>query len=167
MRPAPATTLGILLAAAGCAAGEIAPIETSSLLEVGTGEDGFRPLDQGAHLEVVLGPQGGYHVVGNVRVRGFAPAEAFEQRPEGIYFSLVADDGTPLNLDLGATQSSLVRQSDGSWVCTPGHHVLIDGDPAELDGIPARFSARMRTADGEMAIDERVVVLVNTGPAAP
>lgn len=148
--------LALLPALAGCAAaGEITPFDTSSQLEIGTGEAEFKPLEDGSPLEVVLGVQGGYHVVGNVRVRGFA---------DGVRFSVISYDGFPLNLDAGMIQTGLQMQPDGSFVCSPGHHVLVGAQPQELDGTPAVFSVDMLDANRELVSDEREVVLMFAGP---
>lgn len=152
-----------LLVAAGCAAGEIAPIDTSSALEIGTGEMEFRPLADGDPLEVVLGPQGGYHVVGNARVVGFVPAPVLGEQPEGMRFAVTSDQGVALNLDGGAIHTSLERQPDGSYTCLPGHHVMVAPPPADFEGMAAEFTVEMVGADGELLIDSRRVVLTRAG----
>ncbi len=62
----------VALLAAGCADPE--PVEPA--VSLGTGELAFEPLVEGGVLSVVHGPQGGYHVVGSVRARGFDPGDA-------------------------------------------------------------------------------------------
>ena len=39
-------------------------------IELGTGEITFAPLANGDEIEVIRGPQGGYHFLGSMRVRG-------------------------------------------------------------------------------------------------
>ncbi|HJL19574.1 MAG TPA: hypothetical protein RMH99_28180 [Sandaracinaceae bacterium LLY-WYZ-13_1] len=41
--------------------------------ELGTGEVEFEPLAEGDELPYILGPQGGYHFLASVRVRGVEP----------------------------------------------------------------------------------------------
>jgi hypothetical protein len=150
-------TLAILLSAAGCAAtGEIAPFDPTSNIEIGTGESEFVPLEDDDELEVVLGVQGGYHVVGNARVRGYA---------DGVRFTVMSYDGLPLNIDAGMIQTGLERQPDGTFVCSPGHHVLVGAEPQELDGTPALFTVDMLDAERQVVADERRVRLVFAGPA--
>lgn len=152
-------TASLLLALAGCA-GEISPFDTSSQLELGTGDLEFQELADDGELEVVLGAQGGYHVVGNARIYGFAPADVLGANAEGVRFELTAYDGLPLNIDSGEIRIGLKPMPDGTYVCQPGHHVLV-GEPApeELDGTPALFSVEMTGMDGEILADARRVRL--------
>src|SRR5262245_5325699 len=151
--------LGALLAAAGCAPGEIVPaIDSASGIELGTG-DQFEPLDDDAPLDVVLGIQGGYHVVGNALISGYIPHPVLGGGGGEVRFELIAYDGIPLNIDSGEIQNGLEEHPDGTYSCSPGHHVLIGVQPAELDGTPAEFRVLMPDAAGEMMIDSRRVVL--------
>ena len=42
-------------------------------VEIGTGEDGFEPLFAGDPVTMVHGPQGGWHVLGSVRIWNMGP----------------------------------------------------------------------------------------------
>ena len=44
-------------------------------VEVGTGEIAFEPTEDGDTLEIVQGPQGGFHLLTSVRVHGIAPGD--------------------------------------------------------------------------------------------
>ena len=44
-------------------------------IELGTGEEVFRPLNDGDYLEPEFGPQGAPHIWGALRLRGFHPGE--------------------------------------------------------------------------------------------
>lgn len=44
-------------------------------LEVGTGEINFVPLEDGDTLEIIQGPQGGFHLLTSLRVHGIAPGD--------------------------------------------------------------------------------------------
>jgi hypothetical protein len=151
--------LAMALAAAACEPGEIVPpIDSTSAVELGTG-DQFEPLDDDAPLDVVLGIQGGYHVVGNALISGYIPQPVLGGGGDEIRFELIAYDGIPLNIDSGAIQTGLQQNPDGTYTCAPGHHVLVGVEPAELDGTPAEFRVLMPDAEGEMMIDSRRVVL--------
>ncbi len=150
----------VVLGLAGCAAGEIVPsIDSSTAVELGTGEAEFQPLDDDAQLEVVLGIQGGYHVVGNALISGYFPQPVLGGGGGEIRFELIAYDGIALNIDSGAIQTALQQHPDGTYTCMPGHHVLIGAQPAELDGTPAEFRVVMAEAAGEVITDSRRVVL--------
>lgn len=155
-----AVPLALAVALAGCAAGEIAPIaQPESGVELGTGEAEFQPLDDDAVLEVVLGVQGGYHVVGNAHIFGYVPPPVLGGGGDNIHFQVLAYDGIPLNIDSGAIQTGLKEEPDGTFTCSPGHHVLVGAQRDELDGTPAEFTVEMVGEDGEMMTDSRRVVL--------
>jgi hypothetical protein len=60
----------------GLLAACVEPVPTDPAVSLGTGELAFEPLAEGGDLAVVHGPQGGYHVVGSVRARGFDAGDA-------------------------------------------------------------------------------------------
>lgn len=54
----------------GAGSGDDGPVECGDLtpsIEVGTGEDGFEPIEEGAPITMVHGPQGGWHMLGSVQ----------------------------------------------------------------------------------------------------
>ena len=163
-KPLIACLLVAAAAVAGCTAGEIGPIDTGSVIELGTGEATFQPLEDDATLEVVLGTQGGYHVVGNARLFGYVPGPILGEQPDGMHFEVVAYNGQRLNLDSGVIHTPLAPQPDGSFTCLPGHHVLVDVLPEDIDGTPALFTVQMAGVDGELLTDERRVILHFVGP---
>lgn len=63
----------VVLLFAGCAEEPSPPLEPA--VEVGSGELAFASLVDGGEILVVHGPQGGYHLVGSVRARGFDPGD--------------------------------------------------------------------------------------------
>jgi hypothetical protein len=63
----------LLLLAAVAACGADGMVYGDPAAVIGTGELEFEPLGDGDELYVVLGPQGGYHLNGSVRVQGVAP----------------------------------------------------------------------------------------------
>lgn len=155
----------VSLLAGGCTV-EVAVRAGASELELGTGEAGFLPLEDESQLEVVLGPQGGLHVVGNVRVRGLVPVDPIGGDGHDILFWVMAYDGAMISLDTGPIPARLAAQQDGTFVCAPGHHVLVEGTGEEITGTRAEFGVEMADAYGEPVIDSRTVVLVYAGPAA-
>lgn len=58
MRALPAALLGLGWLASGCGP----PADCEPSLAIGTGIDLFEPLHDGDELELVFGPQGGYHL---------------------------------------------------------------------------------------------------------
>lgn len=60
----------VAFVAGGCA-NDAAPKEGT--LELGSGESEFAPIEDGAHVDLVRGAQGGYHVWLSMRATGLAP----------------------------------------------------------------------------------------------
>ena len=54
----------LLILTQGCASSAIPAVE------IGTGEIEFQPLDDGDMLDIIQGPQGGFHLLGSLRVKG-------------------------------------------------------------------------------------------------
>jgi hypothetical protein len=74
MRRAPILALALLVGCpppGGTDAGSVDAGPPS--LELGTGESSFVPVVDGGEIELVHGPQGGWHAVGAVRMSGFDP----------------------------------------------------------------------------------------------
>ncbi len=100
-RHAITASLAVVLGAAlaGCPSGVDcdALAETPATIELGTGSAVFKSLDDGDDLEIELGPQGGMHVWGSVRLTGVHPG----------------DPDDPLSLDNPLLQFS-VTEADGT-----------------------------------------------------
>lgn len=141
----------------------------SGPVTLGTGQDAWEdvPLD-GARVELVAGPQGGWHVYGRVRLRGVAP---------DVYltFSLApAGGGAPVNL-----ANETVRRQERRGLTLVGDVyessvgelvILADGvRPPDVVGRSFRFSVRVERPDPTLTRvlvggDERVVTVVDNRP---
>lgn len=138
-------------------------------IELGTGQDRFEDLPrEGGHVELVHGPQGGWHVYGRVRLRGVTP---------DVYltFSLVPEaGGAPVNL-----ANETVRRQERRGLTLVGDAyessygelvILADGvRPPDVVGRRFRFGVRVERPDAILTralvgADERRVTVVVEQP---
>ncbi len=139
--------LGLALPAGCSAAGgdlEASLDGGAPALALGTGEAAFEPVAEGGELELVHGPQGGWHVVGAVRMGGFAP--------DGTVLTYTVRDGaTPLvEVPIALRTSRLVR--DGAGYLKLGDLLIfpITG-PADVVGHAVTIEARVTRDGAELA----------------
>ncbi len=170
-------TLPLLLALVGCETGDDAIDDASSSsaqhspasttnppmmeasFELGTGLTRWQALAEGDSIELVAGPQGGWHV--DVSVRG-AGVE-----PEGLrldYYARDAEDGAELSY---VTSSQLIEGSvlpaDEGWLRL-GDRVVFDIDgPEEVVGADICLIVEISGADWQ-AEDQRCVTVVDALP---
>ncbi len=143
---------------AGLDAGPVAPVAT-----VGTGVSLWEEIPTaGARMEVVMGPQGGFHVLGRARFRGL-PGDVFvgfALRPAGGG-EAVTEGGLVRRVD----RRGLTRWGDG-WETTSAELVILAPGvtPAAVVGRPMRLELTVTDAAGRMATDARDVTLVDEVP---
>lgn len=131
--------------------------ETPSL-EIGTGLEAYEPLpDEAPTLEIVHGPQGGYHIYLSMRVVGL--------EPEMLVWRVVRErDASVLaNLELGARPGTFVPAQGalervGDWV------VLAVNSPADVTMDALRVEARVTSRSGVTATAMRIVRIVDDEP---
>ncbi len=148
---------------------EVDATEAPGPIELGTGRFAFEPLPRvGGRAELVMGPQGGWHIYGRVRLRGISP---------DVYltFSLVPEDGgAPVNL----ANETVRRQERRGLIATGDFYetsagelvILADGvRPPAVVGRRFRFGVRVERPDPVMTralvgTDEREVMVVDEAP---
>ncbi len=129
---------------------------------LGTGVSAFELLpSEGAVLELVRGPQGGFHVYGAVRLARIDPDGA-----ELDYEVRRADDGSTLTLVRRVRLSRRrIQLRTGGCMFRLGDLLIFDPDrfsvPADVEGLQVEVSATLRTADGVDFQDARAVRLVD------
>jgi hypothetical protein len=147
-----ATTLEdatIALDAAGPDAGPV--------LELGTGLEGFEPLGTPAEVELVHGPQGGYHLTMAMR--------AWQLVPVALRWQVYRVDDARLlaDLPLDARPGSFVPT--GGALVRAGELVILDVlGPTEIVDREVRIDANVRAATGEMAARSVTVRVVDREP---
>ena len=143
--------------------------ESAGPVELGTGRDRFEALPRaGGGVELVMGPQGGWHVYGRVRLRGITPDVylTFALIPEG--------GGAPVNF-----ANETVRRQERRGLTAVGDLyessygelvILADGvRPPDVVGRRFRFGVRIERPDATMVrvlvgSDERAVTVIDEVP---
>ncbi len=115
-------------------------------LEIGAGEEdggpGFLPLEAGAQLALVAGPQGGFHVYMNLRVQGDDAAVAFGPNPIVRRAARRSSDGALIQR---ATRREPFIETVGGFDTSPSLLVILCPTPP---GVPI--------ADQTIALDVSV-----------
>lgn len=134
----------------------------TSRAELGTGQLSWEDLTtDGTHVELIHGPQGGYHVFGRVRFTGLSPQV-------GITFEVTpVEGGAPVN---DPTDRIVLAEGRGllpvgqAWETSNAQLVVLTTihDPSPVVGRRFRFSVTVTsTATGESARDTRVITIVD------
>ncbi len=158
--------IGLLLL--GCTSDDSPEVVLDPGIELGTGVDEFVPLEDGDEMAVILGPQGGYHLDGSLRVQGIDPGnedDLGDPRNPLTVFEAVVDDGTVVSGLAGATsveyrQGIKASETPGVYEMV-GRRILLDiQDDSELQGRTLTVSVTVEDVDGVVLTDERDVVAV-------
>ncbi|HHH28535.1 MAG TPA: hypothetical protein ENK57_09335 [Polyangiaceae bacterium] len=127
-------------------------------VELGTGTAAFEAIPEtGGELELVGGPQGGFHV--------FVTARLFNLDPEGMTLRFSARDsststavGTPAVFLLVAAR---VQREGDHFVRVGDFLILDDSSPDAVRGTTLDITVTAEDADGRAASDERTVLIVD------
>jgi len=134
-------------------------------LELGTGRTAYEAVPpSGANVELVHGPQGGYHIYGRYRFSDFAP-DVY------VNFRLTpAEGGAALNNPDDRVrrieQRGLQRAGD-AWECAFPELVILTTirGPADVVGRRFRLELFLRSAaTGQIATTEREITIVDDVP---
>lgn len=114
----------------------------SALLELGTGQLQWEPLNpSGNRLELIHGPQGGYHVFGRVRYRQLGP---------DVYLSfrvVPVEGGPPVNDPAARIRlreaRGLVRVGSDTWETSSAQLVILEAIRGPMDVVGRRFRLEM------------------------
>jgi len=155
---------GLLVACAG----DLQVPDLDPDLQLGTGVDAFVALDDGDEVEVVFGPQGGYHVDGSLRVQGIDPGDEDDlgdPRNPLTVFQVRREDGAIVSGLQGAEaiefrQGIRTAEMPGTYEMV-GRRILLDiRSDAELEGQTLTISVSVEDANGVDLYDERAVTAV-------
>jgi hypothetical protein len=121
---------------------------SARVVELATGARTWQelPRDGTGRAEVVLGPQGGYHVFGRVRLHGLAPDVT-------LRFRVTSADGARILTDdrdtiRRVTGRGLLAVGDGAFESTSGELVILQiRSPAEVVGQRWRMEVQVMPAD--------------------
>jgi hypothetical protein len=131
------------------------------LLEVGSGAFGFQEIVAGAEeVELVHGPQGGYHVFGSVKVRDVA----LDPGVSLLFFFRPFDRCDDIMLAearsaIDVAEASFRNAGDG-FRAAYGYLVILDTSaPEEIDGRRFVLGVELTDAEGSVYRDETEVVV--------
>lgn len=122
-------------------------------VELGTGLEAFETVPvRGGELELVHGPQGGWHVYVSVRVRGLVPSE--------LVYDVTRDDGVVLaHVPITVREGTFVSRDE--WHERVGDLAIFAiASPDEVVGRDVHASVVVIASDGRRfgaALDARVV----------
>lgn len=131
----------------------------ASSVELGTGTSAFETIPEtGGELELVGGPQGGFHVFVAARLRGL--------NPEGMTLTFSATDvDTGANVGVPATFNLITSrvQPDGEGHVRVGDFLILDeANPDNVRGRTLDITVLAEEAGtGRSATDHRVVLIVD------
>ncbi len=133
-------------------------------VELGTGLYAFEPLVEGEPIEVVFGPQGGYHLEGSIRVQGLQAGDAeslSDPSNPTIRFEVLLD-GESILLSGDYTQGLEVAPvEDRPWSHQMiGRRVILDiEDDDPLVDEQVELSVEVADVDGTVVSDLRLLVV--------
>lgn len=122
-------------------------------IEMGTGEWDWEPLEDGQEIDVIQGPQGGFHLLGSVRVAGIAAGTADDlgdpDNPTTRFW--VMHEGVDLAPSSVFIQGLDASPSDAEPFSHQmvGRFVIMDiAADDELDGVEIAFGVSVEDVDG-------------------
>jgi hypothetical protein len=127
-------------------------------VELGTGLEAFVPIpDEGAELELVHGPQGGWHVHLSLRVRGFVPT--------GLIYEItrLSDGELVCMLPLGVREGTFVER-DGALERVGDFAIFSITSPEEIVGQDVLVRASLYDAERRSVMDEVRARIVDLAP---
>jgi hypothetical protein len=148
-----AATLGSSVA---CGGSEDVALRGPAEVELGRGLSSFEPLPaSGGELELVGGPQGGFHVFVAARVTGLDV--------EGLtieYSAIDAASGEAVGHSATFVSARVVREGT-SWVRFGDRLILDDARPDPVRGRQLEIHLRVEEQSGLSATDARTVLIVD------
>jgi hypothetical protein len=116
-------------------------------LDLGTGETALVPLTDGGTIELIYGPQGGWHVWASVGIYGIDPQDRV------IRYTATSTDGTVLaSAGYALMTRNLVADGDG-WLRL-GDRVIFDGITGPSDVVGRTIVLRATLEESPLAIGD-------------
>lgn len=127
-------------------------------LSVGTGESTFVPLVEGDALELVHGPQGGWHVIVSARMSGL------EVDGAALVIEVLAAAGEDVLARVSLSLLARRLERDGPSYLKLDNFLIFDvSGPSEIADRQVVVRARLE-AGGIVLTDERTVTVVDRSP---
>ena len=165
--------LSLLIALASAACGPVAgtdagpPIDAACTvgggatpwIVLGTGTASFVELPEGQEIELVHGPQGGFHLEATALFGLDASPDMHVLRYDAIRL-----DGSTLGTTQIALNERRLTRACGGWFRGGDIVVLMIAGPADVVGTDLDLVVSVLDADGEVVRDERRVRVVDVTP---
>jgi hypothetical protein len=137
--------------------------------EIGTGMFAFAPLVDGERLDLVSGPQGGFHFIVHARMRGLVPGDARRDLPTNptTWFRVLDENGTRVDIPEVRQLGYAPQAGAEGWYILPSGRILLIENAAapRLYGRPVTIEVQIRDAEGRMAGDTARITAVAYPPA--
>lgn len=162
-----ALLLGALALAMGCKGepdGEDTVPKLPPMVEIGTGETEFVPLEDGDTIYIVYGPQGGYHFNGSLRVQGIEAGDPDHiddpRNPITIFEAFEGDNRVDMDASTYKQGIDPVDGEPGVYEMI-GRRVILDiTSDAVLDGKEVRMTVRIEDVNGVVVEDGRTLLAI-------
>jgi hypothetical protein len=141
-------------------AGPPADLGGEPRVEIGTGVTSFIAIDDGADVELVNGPQGGWHVDVTLRLFQVDPQE-LTMRIEG--YDVTSGDSIGIPIERVLTERR-VQPEDDHWLRVGDQLIFAIEGPEEVVDTDVRIEARITTPEGASASAEKVVHVIDEVP---
>ena len=134
-------------------------------VEIGTGEIEFQPLDDGDMLDIIQGPQGGFHLLGSLRVKGIEAGDRSDlESPDNPTVIFAVDhEGVEL-ITIGSITQGLnaapLSQLPFTHQMTGRFAILDIAADDELDGETVQFSVSVADSNGVEVFDSVTLNLI-------
>lgn len=163
---------------AGCSDDSAPGIDAAPafVAEIGTGMFGFERLVEDQALDLIAGPQGGFHFVVHARMRGLTPGDPRQPGLPGnpnTYFRALDEDGVRVDVAEIRQIGYLPDPQVEGWYALPsGRILLIENTVARsLYGRPVTIELQIRDSAGRMAGDSVSITAIayppDAGPGRP
>lgn len=132
-------------------------------VELGTGSAAFEPLAAEQPLDIVAGPQGGYHFIVHARMREMAPGDpTMPGQPTNPSTTFSAFDESGVQIDVMNPPYRLGYEPApgvaGAYDLPGGRILQLENaEVPRVAGGRVRITVRVRDAEGRVAEDERWV----------
>lgn len=132
--------IGCAASGDGTLAGDPCVPGDEATLELGTGETAFEPVEAGGFVELVHGPQGGFHTYVGFAATGLDASSQWTAEIEGtLGGELLAESAPFLTMRCDHAEGRLE-----AW----GTQLIWDAQPEDLDGQPITVTAWVTDASG-------------------
>ncbi len=163
--------LSLVLLAAACGDDDTPPPDggpggsdgtdgVEAALVLGTGVTSFVEVAEGGDVELVNGPQGGWHVNVTMRIYGLDPQE-LTMRIEG--YDAATDESIGIPIERVLTERRVQPEED-HWLRVGDQLIFAIDSPAGVVGRDVRIESRVTTPEGERAEAELVVHVIDEEP---